>query len=208
MSSRFENVTPDSHVRATSTTQRSIRAENADRTRTRILDAVVDLVGSRGNCDFAMPEVAAVSGVSLRTLYRNFPSRDHLVDAVAAVGDRVAASNLPAAEFDLKDLQAWLEEAWRALLDQEALIRAQHTSPGGAAIRRARIPFFRDVTRALLLREVPGLDEEHIDDVVDTTLLLVSSSALFEFLDVLEIPIERAARLAAEAVERAVRNAH
>ena len=82
--------------------------------------------------------------------------------------------------------------------------RAQHTSPGGAAIRRARIPFSRDVTRALLLREVPGLDDERVDDIVDTTLLVVSSSALFEFLDVLEIPIERAARLAAETVERAV----
>jgi AcrR family transcriptional regulator len=197
-------VTSRSPVRATSTPRRSIRAENAERTRVRIIDAVVDLVGSRGDCDFTMPEVAAASGVSLRTLYRYFPSRDHVVDAVAAVGDQVAASNLPAAEFNLFDLQAWLEEAWRALLDQEALIRAQHTSPGGAAIRRARIPFFRDVTRALLLREIPGLDEERVDDIVDTTLLVVSSSALFEFLDVLEIPIERAARLAAEAVERSV----
>ena len=144
---------------------RSIRAENAERTRVRILDAVVDLVGASGTCDFTMPEVAAASGVSLRTLYRYFPSRQHVVDAVAAVGDRVAASNLPAAEFDLIDLHAWLEEAWRALLDQEALIRAQHTSPSGAAIRRARIPFFRDVTRALLLRETPGLDDERVDDL-------------------------------------------
>lgn len=197
-------MTSRSPERATSAPQRSIRAENAERTRIRILDAVVDLVSSRGDCDFTMPEVAAASGVSLRTLYRYFPSRDHIVDAVAAVGDRVAASNLPAAEFDLVDLRAWLEEAWRALLDQEALIRAQHTSPGGAAIRRARIPFFRDVTRALLLREIPGLDGHRVDDIVDTTLLVVSSSTLFEFLDVLEIPIERAARLAAEAVERAV----
>lgn len=184
--------------------QRGIRAENAERTRVRIIDAVVDLVGSRGDCDFTMPEVAAASGVSLRTLYRYFPSREHVVDAVAAVGDRVAASNLPAAEFDMVDLQAWLEEAWRALLDQEALIRAQHTSAGGVAIRRARIPFFREVTRALLLREIPGLHDDRVDDIVDTTLLVVSSSALFEFLDVLEIPVERAARLAAEAVQRAV----
>lgn len=75
------------------------------------------------------------------------------------------------------------------------------------AIRRARIPFFRDVTRALLRREVPGLDDERADDIMDTTLLVVSSSALCEFFDVLEIPVERAAHLAAEAVERAVRDA-
>lgn len=200
-------MTSESLERGSSASPRGVRAENAERTRVRILDAVVDLVKASGRCDFTMPEAATASGVSLRTLYRFFPTRQHVVDSVAAVGDRVAASNLPAVKFDLEDLQAWLEQAWRALLDQEALIRVQHSSPGGAEIRRARIPFFREVTRALLLREVPGLDDERVDDVVDTTLLVVSSSALFEFLDVLEIPIERAARLAAEAVERAVRDA-
>jgi AcrR family transcriptional regulator len=185
-------------------TRGSVRVEHAERTRTRILDAVVALVRAQGNADFTMPEVAAVSGVSLRTLYRYFPTRMALVDAVAAVADHVTASNLPAAEFTLDDLQPWLEAAWRNLLEHEAFIRAQHTSPNGAAIRRARIPFFREVTRTLLLREVPDLDPERAEDVVDTTLLLVSSSALFEFLDVLEIPIERATRLAAEAVQRAI----
>jgi AcrR family transcriptional regulator len=147
-----------------------------------------------------MPEVAGASGVSLRTLYRYFPSRQHVVDAVATVADQAAASNLPVAEFDLADLRGWLEEAWSGLLEYEALIRAQLTSPSGAAIRRARVPFFREVTRTLLLREVPHIDPVRADDIVDTVLLLTSSSALFELLDVLEIPIERAASLAAEAV--------
>lgn len=178
----------------------SVRAEHAERTRARILDAVVALVGERGDCDFTMPDVAKGSGVSLRTLYRYFPARQQLVDAVATVIDQAAASNLPTAEFDLADLRSWLEQAWRSLLTHEAFIRAQHTSPNGAAIRRARIPFFREVTRTLLQREVPDITQERIDDVVDITLLLVSSSTLFEFLDVLEIPVERAARLASEAV--------
>ncbi len=178
----------------------SVRVEHAERTRARILDAMVALVRERGDCVFTMPEVAAASGVSLRTLYRYFPSRQHIVDAIATVADQAAASNLPSAEFDLADLGTWLDEAWRGLLEHEALIRAQHAGPSGAEIRRARIPFFRDVTRTLLRRELPDIDPARADDIVDTTLLLVSSSALFEFLDVLEIPVERAARLAAQAV--------
>jgi len=178
----------------------SVRVEHALRTRARILDAVVVLVDARGNCDFTMPDVADASGVSLRTLYRYFPTRQQVVDAIATVVDQAAASNLPTAAFELDDLRPWLEEAWRNLLQHEAFIRAQHTSPNGAAIRRARIPFFREVTRTLLLREVPDIAPACIDDVVDTTLLLVSSSALFELLDVLDIPVERAARLAADAV--------
>ncbi len=179
---------------------RSVRAENASRTRDRIVDAVVGLVAERGDAEFSMPEVARASGVSLRTVYRYFPNRQALVDAVATVGDQAAASDIPTAAFDLTDLGTWLEQAWRTLLAQEAFIRAQHTSPNGAAIRRARIPFFRSVTRTLLEREAPDLDDATLDDVVDTALLLVSSSAMFELIDVLELPIDRAATLASGAV--------
>lgn len=184
-----------------------LREEYVSRTRQRIVDAVVRLVAERNDVAFTMPEVARASGVSLRTVYRYFPTRQSLVDAVAAVGDRVAASNLPAAAFDLDDLEPWLREAWEHLLEREAFIRAQHVSPNGAAVRRARIPFFRDVTRALLEREVPGIAPAARDDVVDTVLLLVSSSSLFEMLDVLEVPVDRAAHLVSAAV-RALVEAH
>lgn len=177
----------------------SLRAEQAERTRARILDAVVGLMTERGDANFTVPEVARASTVPLRTVYRYFPSRQHLVDAVAAVGDRVASTNLPSAPFALSDLQPWLQEAWENLLAHETFIRAQHTSPNGAAIRRTRVPFFRDVTRVLLEREAPNLGPQVIDDTVDTILLLVSSSSMFELLDVLEVPIERAARLVSQA---------
>ena len=185
----------------------TVRVEHAQRTRERIVDSVSELASERGDCEFTMPEAAQAAGVSLRTLYRYFPARQDLVDAIAAIADHVAASNLPAAELDLDDLGAWLEQGWRKLLEQEALIRAQHTSPGGAEIRRARVSFFKDVTRSLLLREVPGLDGPIVDDIIDTTLLVVSSSALLEYLDVLELPIERAARLSAQVVARAIEDA-
>lgn len=181
-----------------------LRAEHVERTRSRIVDAVVQLVEQRNDVDFTVPEVARAAGVSLRTVYRHFPSRQSLIDAVAAVGDRVAASNLPAAAFALSDLEPWLHEAWQHLLEREAFIRAQHASPNGAGVRRARIPFFRDVTRTLLEREVPGIAPEARDDVVDTILLLVSSSSMFEMLDVLEMPLERAARLVSDAVRAVV----
>jgi AcrR family transcriptional regulator len=179
--------------------RQSLRAEQAAATRSRIVDAVVALVVERTNADFSMPDVARASGVSLRTVYRYFPTRQHVVDAVAAVGDHVAATNLPAAEFTVTDLRRWLEEAWRALVQQEAFIRAQHTSPNGAEIRRARIPFFREVTTVLLEREVPDLDPAVQRDVVDTILLLVSSSSMFELLDVLELDLNHAAKLASDA---------
>ena len=61
----------------------SLREGQAAQTRERILDATVALLAEGGDSDVAMPDVAARAGVSLRTVYRNFPSRDALLDAVA-----------------------------------------------------------------------------------------------------------------------------
>lgn len=194
-------------VVATDSEQPTIRAEHANRTRGRIVQAATDLVSERGDADFTMPEVADASGLSLRTLYRYFRTRQDLIDALATVADQAAASNLPEAAFDLAGLGDWLEQAWQNLLDHETFIRAQHSSPNGAAIRSARIPFFREVTRTLLAQEVPEIAPSTADDIVDTTLLLVSSSALFEFTDVLDVPVERAARLAATAIRSLVNDA-
>lgn len=181
-----------------------LRAERALQTRNHILDCVVVIVSERGDCEFTMPAVARSAGVSLRTLYRYFPTRQHLIDAVATVGDQAAASNLPTAAFELTNLGEWIDQAWNNLLSQEAFIRAQHTSPNGAAIRRARIPFFREVCLTLLMREVPDIAPHKLDDVVDLALLLVSSSALFECVDVLEISVDRSSRIVADAIASAI----
>lgn len=185
----------------------NLRIEQAARTRARIMDAITTLVRERGDYEFTMPEIATAAGVSLRTLYRYFPTRQHVIDAVASIADQAAASNLPTAAFDLRNLAQWLEQAWGNLLDHEAFIRSQHSGPGGAAVRRARIPAFRAITTTLLRQEVPDIAPGCIDDIVDTTLLLVSSSALFECIDVLDIPVERAARLAADAINSAIEHA-
>jgi len=60
----------------------SLREEHAERTRARILDAVVDLVAG-GAGEISVPEVARRSGVSLRTVYRYYPTRDDLLDAAS-----------------------------------------------------------------------------------------------------------------------------
>jgi AcrR family transcriptional regulator len=52
-------------------------------TEERILRATLRLLGRRGVKRLGMQEVSEVAGVSRATLYRYFPSKDHLIDAVA-----------------------------------------------------------------------------------------------------------------------------
>ncbi len=59
------------------------RAENAaDDKRARLLDAALDLFEIRGFDGVAVPEIAAKAGVAVGTVYRYFPGKEALVNAL------------------------------------------------------------------------------------------------------------------------------
>jgi AcrR family transcriptional regulator len=59
----------------------SLREQHAALTRERILSAVAELLESGQADDLTVPSVAAASGVSLRTVYRYYPTREKLLEA-------------------------------------------------------------------------------------------------------------------------------
>lgn len=61
-------------------TERPLRAD-AERNRRRILDAAAGLFAERG-LDVSMEEIASTAGVGVGTLYRRFPDRGALIDAL------------------------------------------------------------------------------------------------------------------------------
>jgi AcrR family transcriptional regulator len=63
-------------------------------TEERILGATLRLVGRRGVKRLGMQEVSEAAGVSRATLYRYFPSKDHLIDAVAIFDERTFTEGL------------------------------------------------------------------------------------------------------------------
>src|SRR3954470_666616 len=64
------------------TTPRLPRRADARRNRERVIAAATAVFGEKG-LDAGVPEVAARAGVGKATIYRSFPSKDHLVAAVA-----------------------------------------------------------------------------------------------------------------------------
>jgi len=71
------------HMTATRRTRRT-QAERTEETRTRILDAAVHVLSTRGYAGFRTAEVALQAGVSRGALTHHFPSRDELLVAVVA----------------------------------------------------------------------------------------------------------------------------
>lgn len=62
----------------------ALREGHVEQTKEAILAAAAAEMGERGPQAFAVPSVAARCGVALRTVYRHFPTRDALVDAMWA----------------------------------------------------------------------------------------------------------------------------
>ena len=57
------------------------RAESAEQTRTRIMEAVIELADEKPLLALALPEIAERAGVAVQTVLRQFGSRDGLLDA-------------------------------------------------------------------------------------------------------------------------------
>src|SRR5437867_2788531 len=59
-----------------------LRDEGATRTRTRILDGLVQVMARNGIAELSIPMIARQAGVSIPSVYRYFPTKRHLITAL------------------------------------------------------------------------------------------------------------------------------
>jgi AcrR family transcriptional regulator len=111
----------------------SLRERQAAVVRDEILDALARRLDREDPEDIAMPQVAADAGISLRTLYRYFPTRE---DMFEAVGDHVVARlGLPRDIRDADDIVRVFSESAQLGARSPELVRAMLWTRLG---RRAR----------------------------------------------------------------------
>ena len=116
----------------------SLRDRQAAVIREAILDALAALLDHDNPDDVAMPQVAADAGISLRTLYRYFPTREAMFDGV---GDHVVARlGLPREIDGADDIAPMFLESARIGAKSPELVRAMLWTRLG---RRARSPHRR-----------------------------------------------------------------
>ena len=123
-----------------------LRAEQAAMTRDRIVDAAVDLLSRGDAAEIGMQDVADHAGVSVRTVYRYFATREDLFDGiVGAINERMEAVSGPppavAADYldptrDPVGAVFELEPLYRALFATQA---GRESHQRGARQRRAAI---------------------------------------------------------------------
>jgi AcrR family transcriptional regulator len=138
----------------------SLRDDQAAVARERILRAVAQLLERDGSADLTMPQVAKASGVSLRTVYRYFPTREALLEAAGRwIGGDLLKQGFPASLDDIADS---FERACREFDERPGLVRAMALSDVGREARSARRRERLDAIRHALRQEVGALPESEL----------------------------------------------
>lgn len=176
-----------------------VRERNRLATRRAIIGATAELLLEGDAAALSVPAVSERSGVSVRTIYRYFPTKGDLVEAVAEIDDPASTAG-PLPSVDGTDLHAWLRRGWSDDV-QTPMLRAQLRTAAGVDVRRQRRRRHRAFAYAVLDRWGIEAEGEAREALADLLLLLTGGAARFELTDVLGASVDRASVAAAWAVE-------
>jgi len=175
----------------------SLHDEHAAATRQRIVDAVANLIVEEHPASLSVPAIAARAGVSLRTVYRYFPTKEALIDTVSNLNspeDTLRA--FPPDKLQLDDLDEYVPQLWGELEHTRASIRAQMATPIGVQMAKKRAKRRNEVVERVLADEGVALEPDDQRRLVAMISMLMSRTALFELTDVHGLSVEEAARTA------------
>src|SRR5690242_8025408 len=113
--------------------ERPLRAD-AERNRQRILAAAAEVFAERG-LNVTLDDIAHAAGVGVGTVYRRFPDKEHLIDAlfVQRIGEMVAVADAGLENPDaLAGLEHFLEAGLELQQHDRALRELLHDSGLGA----------------------------------------------------------------------------
>ena len=141
-------------------TTQTLREQHAEAARTRILAAVADLLEGGNVEDLTVPDVAKASGISLRTIYRYYPTREELLEAAGRwIGDEVLKHPYPQTLDEVADLY----QAGATDFDERpGLVRAMALSQLGRQVRGYRRRERLEALRRSLRAELPALSEAEL----------------------------------------------
>jgi AcrR family transcriptional regulator len=184
---------------ATRKSTSALRSRHADTTREIIVDALVQQLAERDAFDISYAELSRRSGVSIQTLYRHFPTRTDLVDALTRrVAATFALAPYPQSRPALGGL---IRQLFRGYDEHAALMTAQiHAGTVGttrAKGRKGRIGAFQ----SLLATATPNVAAERRRAVAGLFHVLVSAMTWYRLRDELGLDGAASGEITAWAID-------
>jgi AcrR family transcriptional regulator len=178
----------------------SLRQQQRELTRDRILTALAELIETQHPLEVSMAAVAARAGVSEPTLYRHFSTKRNLFAALGShLFGEVSAGLAPT---NVEELAAIVPTVFERFVEMEATIRWVVAAPAGEPVPRPS-----STERLDMLREAlgPGLEDRpaaETEFLLRGLILLTSSLSLLHWRDALGLSVDEAAETAAWLIRR------
>jgi AcrR family transcriptional regulator len=166
-------------VSASDATARPLRAD-AERNRQRIVAAAAALFAERG-VDVSMDDIAAAAGVGIGTVYRRFPDREALIEALFEDKlERMAA--MVRGTLEIEDPWEAFETFFRGAADMQARDRGLHEVLLSADRGRERVAAIRNTIRPVAMQLVrrakaAGVLREDLE-IFDVPMMQVAINAV------------------------------
>src|SRR5919106_4935849 len=176
-----------------------LRAEQLEQTRRRILRALADVLADEAVDEVTIPIVAMHARVSVRTVYRHFPTKEALFDAFGEWAEEHLRLVLLSYPETLEGVREMAPALYRMYDERAPLIRALLSKRGQeirARTRRRRLATFEKAMREV----TDGLGPAERRRALGVIYLLVSAPAWQAMRDQWELEGQEAGKAAAWAV--------
>ena len=169
-----------------------LRAQQAEETRARILDATGRVMAG-GVAFVSMPDVAREAGVSVPTVYRHFATKRDLFGAVYAHAVRSAGLDELVLPRSMDELLGGMRAHFERTDSLGDLARAAMASPAAQEVRRINMPDRVALFRRLADTIEPKPSKSDRDRIARLLVILTASSSLRLWRDQLGSSVDEAA---------------
>lgn len=169
----------------------------------RILEAARRLIAQQHPAALSVARIAEAAGVSHRTVYRYFPTKEALIRAVA---ERPSVPQLRVAPKSYAEAPGALRVAWHWMAEHLDELRGERAVPGGIELRRARVESARRMIEGVL-RDAGVADGPKLERLREVLVLLTSSGALLELMDRHGHDVDAAVDIVIDAMDALIANA-
>lgn len=171
-----------------------------EQTRELILERAVELLGDPAVKELTVAEAAARAGVSVRTAYRYFPTKEALFDGVNEWFMRRWGPS-PRYPDGLDQLPAMVTQLYQSFHDNEALMRAALRARQNIEVRaRRKQQQARALTR-IVENDARGLDAAEVRRAACAIHAVVSADHYLNLRETWGLSVEEATRTAVWAIE-------
>lgn len=184
-----------------------LRQRQAQQTRDLILEALTEFVAESGPDELSMQLVADRAGVNKRTLYRHFPDRAAMVNALTEQLADEVDHRPEQALASIDDLPELVASAFAQFETTATKIRAVTLLDSDPRRRSADVKDRSERWRQLLAEELPALTERQHHQLAAVLRVVGSSHSWLRLRDEFELTSTEAAEIAEVAVEAILEHA-